>query len=104
MAETGHTPGPWQITRAKGLPHAIVAPHPEIGTIPVATVVIANHHEANASLMAAAPELLSALKAFHAAGKDVVKAGGGAPAKWNFRELQDAWQAARDLIAKAEGR
>jgi hypothetical protein len=57
-----HTPGPWQITRAKGLPHAIVAPHPEIGTIPVATVVIANDHEANANLLAAAPDLLEMLK------------------------------------------
>lgn len=49
-----------------------------------------------------AAEMLSALKVFFAAGEDVVRAGGGAPTKWNYPALQDAWQAARDLIAKAE--
>ena len=84
-----HTPGPWQITRAKGLPHAIVAPHHEIGTIPVATVVIANDHEANAFVLGSAPEMLAALKAVLVHKPDCA---------------DSAWEQVEEAIAKAEGR
>ncbi|PAQ00892.1 hypothetical protein LRP31_25380 [Mesorhizobium mediterraneum] len=62
MNETKHTPGPWQITRYKGRPHAIVAADPDIGAMPIAKVHIANDHEANANLIAAAPDMLAILK------------------------------------------
>jgi len=48
-------------------------------------------------------DMLRALKAFVSAGEDVVKAGGGAPAKWDYSALTGAWQTARDIIAAADG-
>jgi Lar family restriction alleviation protein len=42
------------------------------------------------------------LHAFFGAGKDIVKAGGGAPTRWDYLKLQDAWQAARDLLARGD--
>jgi hypothetical protein len=57
-----HTKGHWRVTRHNGLPHAIVADDEGMGSVPIATIHLANDHEANAALMAAAPDLLEALE------------------------------------------
>jgi hypothetical protein len=100
MTQSKHTPGPWRYQESSDAYTHIVRAGENyfICQLPQDT---SGKAEANARLIAAAPDLLAALQAFFDSGKDVVKAGGCAPTRWDFRELQDAWQAARDLIAKA---
>jgi len=84
MAE--HTPGPWTIYDQTDPHHIkIKGQYADIGGAHVADIL----GEANARLIAAAPDLLAALKAFmHADGHD---------------DFEDEWPAARAAIAKAEG-
>lgn len=127
MSETKHTPGPWKaVARTNfdsGLTYVSVQPETsDFATMRPLLMANGEHHicrmshtaarhaidmhQANAAFIVRAvnchDDMLSALKDFFAAGEDVVRAGGGAPTKWNYPALQDAWQAARDLITKAE--
>ena len=91
-----YTPGPW--TFAKG-PHRI-----EVHTTPALAYAFSISDEANARLIAAAPDLLAALAgcadALREAGKDFAQANKLA-ARPNLYELHE--QAARAAIAKAKG-
>ncbi len=94
-----HTPGPWMYDPANELVLADEArewPQPAIVRIPVAQTY---YHEANARLIAAAPELLAALKALEQ----------WAPDPCGFEKTLPGYQAVWDgmhvAIAKAtEGR
>ena len=103
----GHTPGPWAVWTfgaAKADPRHL-AVGPEFGGLAVADVVACSAHgiytaqteatgQANAQLIAAAPELLAALQAL---GDAVQKFTNATPADWS--ELAQANAA----IAQATG-
>jgi hypothetical protein len=97
---SGHTPGPW----------AVAWPNPRIVSAQEKKAVASPHFagyeedeiEANARLIAAAPELLEALRALVAVNEEHnarVAVVIGAPKDWNDSYLA----AARAAIAKAEG-
>jgi hypothetical protein len=90
---TGHTPGPWESVPPKGsLSHA----HIKSATKPIAFVCWNQSNDeadANARLIAAAPELLAAAKHYYKCHGNC-----GSP-----RE-QDAADRLRAAIAKAEGK
>lgn len=92
MSTPKHTPGPWTVEdRTERL-----AIFPTVGDAEIASITWEDDEDedvalADAHLIAAAPDLLEALKAFVAAPLD------GA-------ERADAFYAARAAIAKAEGR
>ena len=98
-----HTPGPWAIL--PNTPHFVLAMHPTEGMQPVATVYhFDGELEANARLIAAAPELIKALAgcadALREAGKDFAQANRLA-VRPNLYELHE--RSAREAIAKARG-
>lgn len=75
-----HTKGPWQYTSrniegvknwASRIPFAIEVPH-GAAVLPVADVCDQPHAEANARVIAAAPDMLEALQALHKNGHLVV--------------------------------
>lgn len=82
-----HTPGPWRFTVADGVPDAIVASNSDIGSAPVAKIVLGTEHEANARLIASAPELLAALQEIEQMAA-------------TFKSLGAIRNRARDAIAK----
>ena len=85
-----HTPGPWVAVARTNAHIEIEAPgQPSYSAKKVATVSLTNH-EANARLIATAPELLEALAALVLN----IDAGGAS---------LDAMRTARAAIAKAEG-
>ena len=86
-----HTPGPWVAVARTNAHIEIEAPgQPSYSAKKVATVSLTNH-EANARLIAAAPELLEALKELMVAADRV----SAEPVTWLGK--------ARAAIAKAEG-
>jgi hypothetical protein len=95
---TQHTPGPWRVGDAA---HTIFGPKQADGSLAVTIASVAGNarvedYRANARLIAAAPDLLAALKAVSAIaehGPSVVDALG-------FQNVR----AIRAAIAKAEGR
>ena len=91
-----HTPGPW--TFAKGA-HRI-----EVHTTPALAYAFSRSDEANARLIASAPELLAALAgcadALREAGKDFAQANKLA-VRPNLYEMHE--RCARAAIAKAKG-
>jgi hypothetical protein len=89
---SGHTPGPWMFRRAKERPRFIIEGLSSTGSGVWFLADVEGRsidtNEANARLIAAAPELLAALK-------DLVE----------FEDRDDRLRdAARAAIAKAEGR
>lgn len=102
-ADSAHTPGPWHYERPYGEPgHYISGPNTGL----IAKLYEPDAHlfnvdkpvsiEANARLIAAAPELLAVVRSFAATY-------GSLPFADRFRFAATAEQAA-DAIAKAEGR
>jgi hypothetical protein len=90
MSEGKHTPGPWSLDQSSQI--SCVSAFDVNGEfIGIAYMTLPNH-EANARLIAAAPDLLAALKQFEAFY----------PMGINL-DLDDAFRAARAAIAKAEG-
>lgn len=101
MSEAQHTPGPWTASpayecndyciHARGIPWqlAYLAEHSRIEW-PL---------EANARLIAAAPEMLDALKKIDELGSDISIEGLS-----SYSDLMRAGTIARAAIAKAEGR
>lgn len=94
--DCSHTPGPWEINEGDGMPIAkvsllaITAPCiPDIGSLSRDEIL------ANARLMAAAPDLLSALR-------ELVRAWDGTTFSVNER-MQTALNDADAAITKAEG-
>lgn len=83
MSKPSHTPGPWSYSFESVDPEwAVVSMK---GGLVVANVNADHRQEANARLIAAAPDLLAALKALDESG-----------------HTQATWQAALRAIAKAE--
>ena len=99
-----HTPGPWEYGEQEG---EYVIWNPDIGTIATTCADMADQ-EANAALIAAAPELLEALQGLmdafiHTEGN---KRGNQAKTdiiKYNQPHVSGALNRARHAIAKAEG-
>ena len=63
MKQTNHTPGPWDVIPARGkmLPHLMGADHSRIALLDDCHAA-ENERQANARLIAAAPDLLEALE------------------------------------------
>ena len=97
MNKPQFTPGPW--TFAKG-PHRI-----EVHTTPALAYAFSLSDEANARLIASAPELLAALEATEAKLTQAARAFYGAGNAKALREAFEGWrttaEAARAAIAKA---
>ena len=88
MEKQTHTPGPWKFTR---LPHQFAIYREDGSGQAIATVT----REEHARLIAAAPELLAALKE---ARRALIAADDG------YGAYDTEIDAATDIIAKAEGR
>jgi len=82
-----HTPGPWKLTRAFGINEWSISGKLYAGRF-IGTARNQQEAEANARLVAAAPELLETLK-------EVIRL--------SDRKV-DEWDRAKEAIAKAEGR
>lgn len=103
---SAHTPGPWQYVRENGSP--TTGPHMIKGAIPGYLAEVrdcgSGDVEANARLIAAAPDLLEALKGVLAIVSDSQGVAGyhlnGNTAEWDEFDEVDA---AIDAIAKATG-
>lgn len=86
-----HTPGPWQVDghRGYGGHDGVRVSEPRGYVLAVAISDVPElHAEANARLIAAAPDLLGALSDLYAAGSDA---------------SSEAWDGARAAILKATG-
>ncbi len=94
MSGARHTPGPWRLAASGIDGHKVVAPDGRniCGMSNRISLSMAERH-ANARLVAAAPDLLAALR-------DLV------PADFDRHpdDFMPVWHAARAAIAKAEGR
>lgn len=95
-----HTPGPWEST-TDGIELSITAKNGNL------LATLAKGDEANARLIAAAPELLEALKSMNCMGGDerggyciCPRNDGSAPKEKHSTTCNDA----REAIAKAEGK
>lgn len=88
---TKHTPGPWSVPDGGMAPTICTA---DESTLIATLAGTGDEMEANAALMKAAPEMLAALRLWHAALRG----------KAMSAEEQAAWNAGRAAIAKAEGR
>jgi len=103
---SAHTPGPWAVRLREGrvgerLQLAIVAPrHGELYQLAVLSCVSLDEGDANARLIAAAPELLAALRGIVDAEDAYMRETGIKPDD----PITDALGPARAAIAKAEGR
>lgn len=104
MAETKHSPGPWKLAYDKGSNRDIMTNNARVATAWLAYVTPEEYH-ANAHLIAAAPDLLEALRELDAAIDDeaLYEPDDDEHAKALDR-LIEAQKAARAAIAKAEGR
>ncbi len=94
LSDMSHTPGPWIVNAHRTQGSAFVI------TTPLDNWVPASDDAANARLIAAAPELLAALKALAADYK--AGADSGDSGQWSADD-QPVYQAAMVAIAKAEG-
>jgi hypothetical protein len=99
-SETKHTPGPWRVAAMRGFAGSIgVGPKGETAVAVIAADAFPSEREANARLIAAAPELLAALRAMIGVWEhgidpsDEQEIGEPTAVRW-----------ARAAIAKAEGR
>ena len=90
MTDTKHTPGPWYVTQGEKWPFDLAV---EPNILVVAT------QEANAHLIAAAPELLGALKSLLALDDNTSPFGG----EIQQDRIERTIDRARAAIAKAEG-
>ena len=103
---SGHTPGPWRTT-GYGFIESVAADLPPQSVRPIAIPVpvakVVDHRQvsaetkaANARLIAAAPELLAALKA--------AQCGCAISERLSGHRIDCWWPQAAEAIAKAEGR
>ena len=91
---TQHTPGPWILANSDAYNTVVIAQGAEICTV---IEHQGGDRKANSRLIAAAPELLAALKALLSDAEDVGFEGISV-------EAFDSIHAARAALAKAEGR
>jgi len=93
-----HTPGPWKATWREG-GYEITATAGYVADVPITANQPASVTDANARLIAVAPELLAELRSITARFRKALIAGGTTP------EFADAAiQTATSLIDRAEGR
>lgn len=98
MTQAKHTPGPW-VVREDARDWAIIGPEPSW----VTGVDRRNHNaEANARLIAAAPELLAALEKVRDDLADIPLAGRPMTMEEGLR-VKALWELATTLSAKARG-
>lgn len=106
---SAHTPGPWEAGRpGHGSIYAAYSNDATGSIIAMCQhdLVVRSHGEmvANAHLIAAAPDLLEAVKAFILADNGSLN---GKPIAWSEERLQAAYQIAKDALnaalAKAKG-
>mgnify|MGYP001558852063 FL=1 len=103
---TKHTPGPWKYQKPRGHQHAIDRKYEVVAPINGGgeSVIVGEHtgvdclNEANARLIAAAPDLLAALQAI----EDSLQTSDGAFDWINSKETVAAFADARAAIAKAK--
>src|SRR3989442_1607338 len=100
-----HTPGPWAATADGRIPVLVVSPASQIGIAIIGNGLNGGPLDfkevaANARLIAAAPELLEALKALLDCGPDHCDY----PSRCGLSGNDERVIRARALIAKAEGR
>lgn len=112
QASTSHTPGPWKAQRPSGPQHAIdrkweiVSPLKDGGEM----IVVGEHTgvecltEANARLIAAAPELLEALRECITEDGATCLTHAETRPDWLQGRIHAVSNIARSAIAKAEGR
>jgi hypothetical protein len=95
MADSQHTPGPWDVRRHDNLYAAVVANEKTICTVPIGEFDADG--EANLAVISAVPDLLAALKcvlAIASANAEDLESG----------DVDPDCERARAAIAKAEGR
>lgn len=101
-----HTPGPWALSHVCGGNYTVLPEsHKKHASHAIASVH-ENHGEenaANARLIAAAPELLEALKVMKVALRQLENMTAELLSDADCRELSKAHNQARAAIAKAEG-
>lgn len=106
MSETKWAAGPWAydptINRVYSVPNNMLVATVWLGGL-TDTPSADPEWPANARLIAAAPEMYEALETVAQLLRDH-HADQGAEDGWQNEELRDAWVAARDVLAKAEGR
>lgn len=95
MSAQGHTSGPWSFCFEGGSRYEVDSPTQPFGRRYVATV----QGEANAALIAAAPDLLAALTRL----LDIAEDQTGVRADTDEGEMAAAQRDARTAIAKARG-
>jgi hypothetical protein len=96
-----HTPGPWQLTRDNNL---LLVGATGAGNICLTyTRVLTGDPEANARLIAAAPDLLEAARAAVNAKTNLRKRGFNANEN-DYKAMYRAEQMLKAAVAKAEGR
>lgn len=95
--KTQHTPGPWHVNTLEVVPHTIHAARGHVALVSVGTMreVPSDEIEANARLIAAAPDLLWALQSCDSA-MSAIAVGHAPPASF-----QNVLADARAAIAKA---
>jgi hypothetical protein len=91
-----HTQGPWQPSSANAFHRAMVFAYPNQRQVAIAALTEGNDADANARLIAAAPELLAALR------KCEIALAVNSMTDLSENALADARQAARAAIAKAQ--
>lgn len=102
---SGHTPGPWVLDFSTQTGWAIWADPRLHGDMRRGAVVIAadlrggKQDEANARLMAAAPDLLAAAQLL----VDAYRKGEENGSSMDWSDVDQAWEAAKAAIAKATG-
>lgn len=108
---TKHTPGPWTIERKhEMMPGEVVKLDDPRGVkrCPIATVNgLGPEAVSNANLLAAAPDLLDALKDLDASWSEDLPEGPDTPERNGVRiwpRHAELWRRIRSIIAKAEGK
>lgn len=96
-----HTPAPW-VMHAKSISGAYQITGATDGSLRIATVTNAPNDEANARLIAAAPELLEALKAMTERAESMASMLNSMGLPAYYLEAAPKIEAARATIQKAE--
>lgn len=97
MTNDKHTPGPWRIKKQEHAFHVYARDYKLINNRIAAIEVFVDNAEANARLIAAAPELVEALQELWSASFERNQGREG------FIRLQNAQMRASDILAKAKG-
>ena len=100
MSEHGHTPGPWRVDGSPGVRQWIAAGESDLAVVFATDVQTraALPLEANANLMAAAPDLLRAIEALRHLARCMATGPG-----WTQELFDEALKAADAAVEKTKG-